>query len=219
MGYNSTKYEAFSDRTIAAGNSTRYRIGESACPNNGWLLVWACDQIQELTLKIEARVAVAGSLSTVIIDGADMSRHGCLAVPWPVLDVSVSCNSTDTTITLAAYGIDLGSGVGGYPSKIYRHTRETVASGVASNVAIPIGATRWCVLGTSAASVKLQTDAGDDVLEYALATGNVTIGAASGSNWFETVEGGQIDIAQSTGSNQDWTVVFEFDLGIGSGLA
>ena len=48
---------------------------------------------------------------------------------------------------------------------------------------------------------------------------DVTIGADSGSPWYETIEAGQVIISQATGSDQDWTVVQEYDLQIGSGLA
>jgi hypothetical protein len=219
MSYNSKIFESFSNRTIKAGENSRYRIGDQVCPSNGWLVVWACDQANQLTLKIQASVATAGSLSTIIIDGADMSRHGCLAVPWPVLELSVSCDSTDTEITLSAYGINQGSGVGGYPSKIYKHERKTIASGATGTFSLQQGATRWCALGSTAATVKFQNSNGDDILAYALATGNVTIGADSGSPWYETIEAGQVIISQATGSNQDWTVVQEYDLQIGSGLA
>lgn len=219
MSYNNKRQESFSDRTIKAGESTRYRVGDQWCPNNGWLLVWACDQERQLTLKIQASVATAGSLSTIIIDGADMSKHGCLAIPWPVLEVSVSCDSTDTTITLSAYGIDAGSGVGGYPNKVYKTETKTIASGATGSFNLQTGATRWCALGSSAASVKLENAAGDNLFEYALATGNVTLGATSGSPWYTTLEGGKIVIGQTTGSDQDWTLVQEYDLSVGSGLA
>lgn len=219
MAYNENKLESFSNRTIKAGASTRYRIGDQWCPGNGWLLVWACDQSRQLTITIKVAVATAGGLSTEIIKAADMSKHGQLAVPWPVLDVQIACDSTDTEITLSAYGIDHASGVGGWPTKIYRSELKSIASGATGTFEIPTGATRWYAGGTTAATIKFQNSAGDDLLAYAAATGNVTIGQTSAAPWYPTIEGGSILISQSTGSGQKWNVVFEYDLMIASGLA
>ena len=219
VAYNTKKSENFSDRTIKAGTSSRYRIGDQWCPDNGWLLAWACDQADQLSIKITAKIATAGALSTVIIEGADMSKHGLLAVPWPVLDCEISANSTDTILTLSAYAINHQSGIGGWPSKIYKTEQKTVASGATGDFNIPTGASRWWVGSTSAATVKLQNSNGDDITGFSLATGNVTIGSASGSPWYTCPQAGKIKLSQATGSDQTYSVVYEYDLTVGSGLA
>jgi hypothetical protein len=219
VAYNTAKAEHYSLRTITAGNSQSYRVGDQFCPDNGWLLVWSCSNADQLTLRIQAKVAGPGHLSAEIINGADMSRHGLLAVPWPILDLDVSCDSADTDITLSAYAIDHQSGIGGWPSRIYRTERKTIASGATGDFDIPTGASKFWVGSTAAATVKLQDSAGDDIQGFALATGNVTIGAASSAPWYTTAEGGRVRITQSTGSNQTYAVVYEYDLTVGSGLA
>ena len=219
MAYNSRQKQSFEARTIKGGESTTYRLGSQYCPDNGWVIVWSCDQARQLTLTAVGSVGGEGSLSTTIVESADMSRHGLVGVPWPVLALTVSCDNTDTELTLHAYAVDDASGVAGWPSRLYRVVTKNVNAAATHTENIPKGATAWMVTGSDDHDVDLNDTNGDTILKFAVKAGNVTTGTVSPSPWRATIEGGSVKVTNGAAGAADLTFWWAYDLNVGSGLA
>lgn len=219
MAYNARQSQRFEARTVKAGESTTYRVGSQFCPDNGWVIVWSCDQYRQLTLKVIASVGGEGSLTTTIVETADMSRHGLIGIPWPVLNLTATCDSTDTEITLHAYAIDKASGAAGWPSKLYRAVTKNIDAGNSTTETIPKGASAYMVTGTEDFDVEL-TNANNDIIgKYQVQKGNVTIGNMTPAPWRPTFEAGGVKVTNNGGGAEDLTFWFLYDFADGSGLA
>lgn len=219
MTFNAAQKQSFELRTIAAAGSTSYRIGSQFCPGNGWLLIWSANKARQLTLKVVGSVGGEGSLSATIVETADMSQHGLLALPWPVLTATVSCDSSETDLTFHAYGISDASGVDGWPSKIYRSVLKNVAGGGNSSETIPKGATGYMVTGSDDFDVSLLDQNNNVVGTYQIAKGAINVGSETPAPWRPTYEAGSVKVTNNGAGAEDLVWWFEYDLTIGSGLA
>lgn len=219
MAYNSRQKQSFEARTVTAGTSTTYRLGSQYCPDNGWLVAWSCDQARQLTVKMIASVGGEGSLSSTIVETADMSRHGLVGVPWPVLSLTVTCDTVDTEITLHAYAVDNASGTGGWPSRLYRTITKNINAAATHTETIPKGASDWMVTGSDDYDVDLLDGSGNTILKFAVQKGNVTTGNVSADPWRSTIEGGSIKVTNNAAGAADLTFWFRYNLADGSGLA
>ena len=219
MAYNNRQRESFEARTIKAGSSSTYRVGSQYCPDNGWVVAWAANKARQLTLKIVASVGGEGSLRTIVVEAADMSRHGLVGIPWPVLALTVTCDSADTEITLHAYAIDNASGAAGWPSKLYRTVTENVNAAANTTRAIPRGASSWMVTGSDDFDVDLLDTGGNVILKFGDVKGTVTSGLTTANPWRATIEDGSVKVTNNAAGAADLTFWFLFDLADGSGLA
>lgn len=219
MAYNNRQRASFEARTIKAGESSTYRVGSHYCPDNGWVVAWAANKARQLTMKIVASVGGEGSLRTVVVETADMSRHGLVGIPWPVLAMTVTCDSADTEITLHAYAIDDASGVAGWPSRLYRTVTKNVNAAASTTETIPKGASSWMVTGSDDYDVDLLDTSSNVILKFGELKGTLTTGLTTGNPWRATIEEGSVKVTNNAAGAADLTFWFLYDFADGSGLA
>tara|TARA_R100000808_G_scaffold4758_1_gene15098 strand:+ start:569 stop:1231 length:663 start_codon:yes stop_codon:yes gene_type:complete len=217
-GYNSHKKRLYARRSVAIGGQEVYRFGDTFCPDAGWLLVWESSRARELTISLQGAVAGAGDISPQIVESAVVGRHGLIAVPWPVVNVTIDGGAALTNFSIHGYGIDSEATLAGWPNRLYAQTIENIAANATTTTDVPIGATRWCV-GSKEGFIAAQVDKGGAIWDqYETVTGQITVGLPPPMAWRACLENGEIEVTNQGANAEDFSVWFEFDLSVGSGL-
>lgn len=218
MAWNATERQRFDLRSIGSGDQTVYHLGRTYCPGAGWLVAWSLDTADQTELTAVAYVAGAGSLSSTFIESADMSRHGLIALPWPVIDLTVKADSSTVKITLHAYAIETGGDLAGWPYKLYSTNLQNLTTTDSATVTIPKGCTAYSVNGKDAHTVELLDVNGNTFDKYTTSLGNVTIGQVAQQPARYTVDGGSVKITNDGGGTEDLVLRWSYDLRIGSSV-
>jgi len=219
MGWNTARSQKFDKRTIASGASTLYRMGDTFCPGAGWLLAWSASNSDELTLKVQIRVEGKGNIASTVISSADMSKHGLIAIPWPNLVLTVSCDNNNTDLSLHGYAIDQASQLAGWPSSLFGSSLQNITASNSSTVTIPAGATAWTVTSKEAFTASSQDKNANTYDAWATTTGTVTLGAVTPEGWRPTVDGGSVKVVNDGSGTEDFVFRFRYNLRVGSSLA
>jgi hypothetical protein len=219
MGWNSEHSQIFANRKIGAGDEVVYHLGRTYCPGAGWLVAWSIDQPDNTELTAVAAVAGAGSLSATVLENVDMSRHGLIAIPWPVLNLTVKADASTSNVVLHAYAIESAADLAGWPSQLYSTNLQNINAAASVSITIPIGATGYSVNGLEAHTVELKDQNGNVFDSYATQKGAVNIGQVTKQPARYTVDGGSVRITNDGAGAEDLVVRFHFDLHVGSSLA